>query len=103
MLTIEGSQNAFLNSNSLNLLHYQFKNQFPLFKLLRRNKLNNGRSKNIFLPRIFLWKDLIITYYHEKNFAIMKECKKLKENLQSFSLFLKQTLVRRFKCDKLAK
>ena len=67
MITIEAFQQAVLHSNSQNLLQYQLKNEFPLLKLLRRNKLNNGRSQ-IFSGILFYGKFLLITYYYQKNF-----------------------------------
>ena len=72
MITIEGFQYAFLNSNSQNLLQYQFKNQFPLFKLLRRNKLNNGHSQIFSSAEFVFYEVLIITYYYQKNSEIME-------------------------------
>ena len=59
MITIERFQNAFLNSNSRNLLQYQFQNQFPLFKLLQRNKLNNGRSQMFSSPEFVFYGKLL--------------------------------------------
>ena len=55
MITIEGFQHAFLNSNSQNFIQYQLKNQFPLFKLLRRNKLNNGHSQIFSSPEFVFY------------------------------------------------
>ena len=64
-LTIETFQHAFLNSNSRNLLQSQFKNQFPLFKLFRKNKHNNGQFKMVFFTELHsallvlaLWKKI---------------------------------------------
>ena len=53
-LTIEAFQHAFLNSNTQNLLQSQFKNQFPLFKLLRTNKLNNGQFQIVFFTELHI-------------------------------------------------
>ena len=56
MITIEGFQHAFLNTNSQNLLQYQFKNQYPP---LRRNKLNNGRFQIFSLPEFVFYGKLL--------------------------------------------
>ena len=52
MITIEGFQHAF---KSQNFLQYQFKNEFPLFNLLRRNKLNKGPSQIFSSPEFVFY------------------------------------------------